>query len=47
MAGVFAATGYILPIFGVPVEVAGAVSAGGVALMGYLSKDAGVTGTEK
>ena len=44
VAGLLAAVGQILSIFGVPVEVGSAVSVIGLFILGLVSKDSNVTG---
>ncbi len=44
LAGVLAASGQILPLFGIPQPVAVAVGVIGLALLGYFAKDKNVTG---
>lgn len=44
VAGLLAAAGQILSIFGVPVEVGAAVSTIGLFILGLFSKDLNVTG---
>ena len=44
VAGLLAAAGQILGIFGVPVEVGSAVSVIGLFILGLVSKDSNVTG---
>jgi len=44
VAGLLAAAGQILSIFGVPVEVGSAVSVIGLFILGLVSKDSNVTG---
>ena len=46
LSGVLAASGQILILFGVPIEVSTAISTLGLFLMGLFSKDAGKSGTE-
>ena len=47
LAGVFAAAGQILELFGVPKEVGQAVSVLGLFILGLVSKDLNVTGGTK
>ena len=46
LSGILAASGQILPLFGVPAELGPAISTIGLFLVGLFSKDAGKSGTE-
>lgn len=46
LGGIVSASGQVLPFFGIPSEVATAISVVGLFLMGLFSKDAGVSGTD-
>lgn len=43
-SGILSAAGTILPMFGIPAEIGPAITAIGLALIGYFAKDNNVTG---